>query len=169
MIALEGDIGGAFRGVAVEQRHAFRIALPIVGERLPVPAEDRADGRRAQAFDRPPVMFDSCPEPGSGTGDREQRIARGVDGERRVAAKVGGLAERLAPPRQTSLPNSLCSGLSRSKSMGIAVIATGSAWLSTLAGLSARAGATTSIAAAAMATFKGLRQTLNQGNAMPAR
>jgi hypothetical protein len=52
---------------------------------------------------------------------------------------------------------------------GIAVIATGPAWLSTLAGLSARAGATTSIAAAAMVTFKGLRQTLNQRNAMPAR
>jgi hypothetical protein len=168
MIALEGDIGGAFRGVAVEQRHAFRIALPIVGERLAFLAEERADGCRAQAFDRPSVMVDSCPKPGSGIGDCGQRIARGVDGERR-AAKVGGLAERLTPPRQTSLPNSLCSGLSRSKSMGIAVIATGSAWLSTLAGLSARAGATTSIAAAAMATFKGLRQTLNQRNAMPAR
>lgn len=48
--------------------------------------------------------------------------------------------------------------------MGIAVIATGSAWLSTLVGLSAKAGATTTGAAAAMASLKGSRQTLNRRN-----
>jgi hypothetical protein len=53
--------------------------------------------------------------------------------------------------------------------MGIAVIATGSAWLSTLAGLSANAGATTTSAAAAMASLKGLGQTLNRRNPTLAR
>jgi hypothetical protein len=139
------------------------------GERLPVLAEDRADGRRAQAFDRPPLMFNSCPEPGSGIGDREQRIARGVDGERRVAAKIGGLAEQIDPATPDELAELFASRIVPVKSMGTAVIATGSTWPSTLAGLSARAGATTSIAAAAMARLKGLRQTLTERSRTPAR
>src|SRR6476619_7221193 len=79
--------------------------------------------------------------------------------------KEGELAKRFKPPRQISLPNSLRSGLSRSKSMGIAVILIGLAAPSTSAGLSANAGATTRDRAAATIIKAVLRKTLADGNA----
>src|SRR6516162_4060176 len=44
VMTLKGDIGGVLRRRAFDQRHAFRVALAVVEERLPALAEQRADG-----------------------------------------------------------------------------------------------------------------------------
>ena len=75
MVALEGNVGRAFRNVAGGKRDTFRVALGVGRKRLAVAAEDRADARIAQAFELPPVIVDIGPEPGAGVRDREQRLA----------------------------------------------------------------------------------------------
>src|SRR6516165_5790571 len=75
--------------------------------------------------------------------------------------KKGELAKRLSPPRQASLPKVVRSGLSRLKSMGIAVILTDFAASRTVVGLSAMAGATGIIETAPNATAIVWRQTLS--------
>jgi len=84
-------------------------------------------------------------------------------------SKKGELATRLSPPRQASLPKVVRSGLSRLKSMGIAVILTDFAASRTVVGLSAMAGATGIIETAPNATAIVWRQTLSDRNATTRR
>ena len=101
--ALERDIGRALPRIAVDQRHAFGVALAIVAQRLAVGAEDRAEHRIGQALEPPSVIVERGPEPSAGIGDRQQRSSRGIDGQRRIAAEMARLGIEIEPGPEDQL------------------------------------------------------------------
>ncbi len=111
MLALEGDIGRALLGVAVDQGHAFGVAVLVIEQRLPVSSEQRTEHDIAQALERAAVIVEIGPEPGPGVGDGEQAGAGRIERERRVAAEIARLGEQVEPAPEDQLAELLALGV----------------------------------------------------------
>jgi hypothetical protein len=88
VVALEADVGDAFRQVAVGERDRFRVLVAPARERPAAGRQQRADARMGDAPRPRAVVEDLAAHPGAGIRDGEEALAVALDGETRPAAEV---------------------------------------------------------------------------------
>ena len=95
VLALERHERSTLLGITVDERHAFRVAILIIGERLAVLAEQRPEHGIAQAFEHPPVIVEGCSEPGAGIRYGKERRSGGIEHHLRIAAEEARIGEEI--------------------------------------------------------------------------